>query len=224
MAGLQHFGDVLGLVPNLNWSAGTSRPRYFQLRGIGELEQFQGAPNSSVGFLIDDIDFSGIGMPATLFDVSQVEVLRGSAGHHVRRQRAGRADQRAHPRANARSRAAHRGNGGRLRHTRCRRSRRRRAGQLADGGLSVGRAAVFERWIPPQRIPASQRHHGLRRVDACAAGSGGSRPRICSSISLRCTWIWTTATTHSRSTTRSLRIPTSRGATRSAPSVLRHAR
>ncbi len=80
MAGLQHFGDVLGLVPNLNWSAGTSRPRYFQLRGIGELEQFQGAPNSSVGFLIDDIDFSGIGMPATLFDVSQVEVLRGPQG------------------------------------------------------------------------------------------------------------------------------------------------
>lgn len=79
-AGLQHFGDVMALVPNLNWSAGTSRPRYFQLRGIGELEQFQGAPNASVGFLIDDIDFSGIGMPATLFDADQVEVLRGPQG------------------------------------------------------------------------------------------------------------------------------------------------
>jgi outer membrane receptor protein involved in Fe transport len=67
-------------VPNLNWSAGTSRPRYFQLRGIGELDQFQGAPNASVGFLIDDIDFSGIGMPATLFDLDQVEVLRGPQG------------------------------------------------------------------------------------------------------------------------------------------------
>src|SRR5215207_156653 len=80
LAGVQHFEDVLGLVPNLNWSAGSSRPRYFQLRGIGELEQFQGAPNASVGFLIDDIDFSGIGMPATLFDVQQVEVLRGPQG------------------------------------------------------------------------------------------------------------------------------------------------
>jgi len=79
-AGLQHFGDVLGLVPNLNWSGGTSRPRYFQLRGIGELEQYQGAPNPSVGFLIDDIDFSGVGMPATSFDVRQVEVLRGPQG------------------------------------------------------------------------------------------------------------------------------------------------
>ncbi len=79
-AGLQHFGDVLGLVPNLNWSGGSSRPRFFQLRGIGELEQYQGAPNPSVGFLIDDIDFSGVGMPATLFDVSQIEVLRGPQG------------------------------------------------------------------------------------------------------------------------------------------------
>ncbi len=79
-AGLQHLQDVVGLVPNLTWSGGTSRPRYFLLRGVGELEQYQGAPNPSVGFLIDDIDFSGVGMPATSFDVAQVEVLRGPQG------------------------------------------------------------------------------------------------------------------------------------------------
>jgi iron complex outermembrane recepter protein len=76
-AGQEHFEDVLALVPNLNWAGDTSRPRYFQLRGIGELEQYQGAPNPSVGFLIDDIDFSGLGSAATLFDIAQVEVLRG---------------------------------------------------------------------------------------------------------------------------------------------------
>lgn len=79
-AGVHHFQDVLGLVPNLNWAAGTSRPRYFQLRGIGDLSQWQGAPNPSVGFLIDGIDFSGVGMPATLTDVDRIEVLRGPQG------------------------------------------------------------------------------------------------------------------------------------------------
>jgi outer membrane receptor protein involved in Fe transport len=79
-AGEQHFEDVIALVPNLNWAGDTSRPRYFQVRGVGELEQYQGAPNPSVGFLIDDIDFSGLGTAATLFDVDRIEVLRGPQG------------------------------------------------------------------------------------------------------------------------------------------------
>lgn len=79
-AGRQHFEDVLSGVPNLHWAGGTSRPRYFQIRGVGEREQYVGAPNPSIGFLIDDIDFSGIGMPATLFDVERIEVLRGAQG------------------------------------------------------------------------------------------------------------------------------------------------
>ena len=79
-AGQQHLEDVLALVPNLNWAGDTSRPRYFQIRGIGELQQYQGAPNPSVAFLIDDIDFSGLGTAATLFDVDHVEVLRGPQG------------------------------------------------------------------------------------------------------------------------------------------------
>jgi outer membrane receptor protein involved in Fe transport len=79
-AGQQHFEDVLAQVPNLNWAGDTSRPRYFQIRGIGELQQYQGAPNPSVGFLIDDIDFSGLGSVATLFDVDQIEVLHGPQG------------------------------------------------------------------------------------------------------------------------------------------------
>jgi outer membrane receptor protein involved in Fe transport len=79
-AGQEHFEDVLPLVPNLNWAGDTSRPRYFQIRGVGELQQYQGAPNPSVGFLIDDIDFSGLGSAATLFDVDRIEVLRGPQG------------------------------------------------------------------------------------------------------------------------------------------------
>lgn len=77
---VQHFEELVNAVPNLNWSGDGHRARYFQIRGAGELEQYQGAPNPSVGFLIDDIDFSGIGTVATLFDMQQVEVLRGPQG------------------------------------------------------------------------------------------------------------------------------------------------
>src|SRR5580698_4445101 len=79
-AGVQHFEDVLAMIPNLSWASGSSRPRFFLMRGIGEVEQYQGAPNPSVGFLIDDIDLSGVGMPATLFDVQEIQVLRGPQG------------------------------------------------------------------------------------------------------------------------------------------------
>lgn len=77
---VQHFEELVNAVPNLNWSGDGNRARYFQIRGVGELEQYEGAPNPSVGFLIDDIDFSGIGTIATLFDLQQVEVLRGPQG------------------------------------------------------------------------------------------------------------------------------------------------
>lgn len=79
-AAVQHLEELLPQVPSLSWAGASSRPRFFQLRGIGELEQYQGAPNPSVGFLVDEIDFSGIGMIASLFDVEQVEVLRGPQG------------------------------------------------------------------------------------------------------------------------------------------------
>ncbi|MDJ0711847.1 MAG: TonB-dependent receptor [Woeseiaceae bacterium] len=79
-ASTQHFEELVNVVPNLNWSGDGHRARYFQIRGVGELEQYQGAPNPSVGFLVDDIDFSGIGTVATLFDVESIEVLRGSQG------------------------------------------------------------------------------------------------------------------------------------------------
>jgi outer membrane receptor protein involved in Fe transport len=79
-AAQQHFEELVNAVPNLNWSGDGHRARYFQIRGIGELEQYEGAPNPSVGFVIDDIDFSGIGTVATLFDMESVEVLRGPQG------------------------------------------------------------------------------------------------------------------------------------------------
>ena len=77
--GTQHFGDLVAATPNLTWAGGTSRARFFQIRGIGENSQFEGeSPDSSVRFLIDDLDFTGLGGAASLFDTQQVEVLRGA--------------------------------------------------------------------------------------------------------------------------------------------------
>ena len=37
----QHFEELIQLVPNLNWSGDGHRARYFQIRGVGELAQYQ---------------------------------------------------------------------------------------------------------------------------------------------------------------------------------------
>jgi outer membrane receptor protein involved in Fe transport len=74
--GSQQLSQSLSLVPNINTAGGTNTARFFQIRGIGELEQYEGAPNYSVGFFLDDIDLSGIG-GVSMFDISSLEVLRG---------------------------------------------------------------------------------------------------------------------------------------------------
>ena len=75
----EHFQDLIDHVPNLNFAGGTSRPRYFQIRGIGERSQYfgEGSPNHSVSYAIDGIDLSGIGMIGSTIDIHQVEVVRG---------------------------------------------------------------------------------------------------------------------------------------------------
>ena len=76
--GVQHFEDLVTTLPNVTWTGGSSRPRFIQIRGIGENSQFEGeTPDSAVRFLIDDLDLTSLGTVGNLFDVSQVEVLRG---------------------------------------------------------------------------------------------------------------------------------------------------
>ena len=52
----------------------------FQIRGIGERSQFVEPLNPSVGLIVDGVDLSGLAAAANLFDVQQVEVLRGPRG------------------------------------------------------------------------------------------------------------------------------------------------
>jgi outer membrane receptor protein involved in Fe transport len=80
---IKHFENLSYLVPSLNFAASDSRARHFQIRGIGERSGYERTPNSAVGFLIDDIDYSGQGGIATTFDVDQIEVHRGPQGSRI---------------------------------------------------------------------------------------------------------------------------------------------
>jgi iron complex outermembrane recepter protein len=75
-----HIEDILNTAPNVNFASGASRGRYIQIRGVGERSQFVDPVNPSVGMVVDYIDISGIGNAGTLFDVRQVEILRGPQG------------------------------------------------------------------------------------------------------------------------------------------------
>ena len=78
--GAVHLENMISLAPNIASSSGASRNRFFQIRGIGERSQFVEPINPSVGILLDGIDLSGSGGALTLYDLQQVEILRGPQG------------------------------------------------------------------------------------------------------------------------------------------------
>ncbi len=76
----ENFEDVIAQTPNVNFTSGASRAHYIQIRGIGERSQFVSPVNPSVGIMIDGIDFSQSALGVTLFDVAQMEILKGPQG------------------------------------------------------------------------------------------------------------------------------------------------
>ena len=78
--GAVHLENIISLAPNVASSSGASRNRFFQIRGIGERSQFVEPINPSVGVLLDGIDLSGSGGALTLYDLQQIEILRGPQG------------------------------------------------------------------------------------------------------------------------------------------------
>lgn len=76
----RHLEEALILAPNVNVAGGSSRSRFFQIRGIGERGQFVEPLNPSVGLIVDGVDLSNAASGATLFDVEQIEVFRGPQG------------------------------------------------------------------------------------------------------------------------------------------------
>jgi iron complex outermembrane recepter protein len=76
-----HLESILDAAPNVSYSAGASRARFVQVRGVGDLEQFVDPKHyPSVGIAVDDIDLGGTANAAMLFDAEQVEILRGPQG------------------------------------------------------------------------------------------------------------------------------------------------
>lgn len=73
---VQHLDELLNQFANINYSAGASRGRFIQVRGIGERSEFVDTINPSVGILIDGIDYSGLGISG-ISDIAQFEVFRG---------------------------------------------------------------------------------------------------------------------------------------------------
>lgn len=76
----QSFVEVVAAEPNVNFSAGASKAKFIQIRGIGERSQFVTPINPSVGIIVDGIDFSQSALGVTMYDLKQIEVLRGPQG------------------------------------------------------------------------------------------------------------------------------------------------
>ncbi len=77
----QHLEDVLSAAPNISWSNGASRSRFIQIRGVGDLEQYaEPKYYPSVGVVVDDLELGTSSAAGLLYDVDQVEVLRGPQG------------------------------------------------------------------------------------------------------------------------------------------------
>jgi len=76
-----HLENILNTAPNVTFSSGSSRSRFLQVRGIGDLEQYYDPKYyPSVGLMIDRLELGDSANAGMLFDIAQVEILRGPQG------------------------------------------------------------------------------------------------------------------------------------------------
>lgn len=70
-----HLDDLK--ISGLTSAGGTSRGRYFQMRGIGERSSYAAMPNESVAVLLDNVDYTGVGGILGTTGLNHIEVYKG---------------------------------------------------------------------------------------------------------------------------------------------------
>ena len=73
----QHLEELVGIIPGLTATAGSSRARFLQIRGIGEFDLYEEPQIPAVGFTIDGVEYHGLAVLGFLSDLKQVEVFKG---------------------------------------------------------------------------------------------------------------------------------------------------
>ena len=74
----QHLEELVAIIPGLTATAGSSRARFLQIRGIGEFDVYEEPQIPAVGFTIDGVEYHGLAVLGFLSDLKQVEVFKGS--------------------------------------------------------------------------------------------------------------------------------------------------
>lgn len=72
-----YLQDLVEFTPGMTFTGGTSKGRFYQMRGIGERSSYEGIPNYSIALTLDDIDYSGFGHIMNLSDVETVSIQKG---------------------------------------------------------------------------------------------------------------------------------------------------
>ena len=77
----RHLEALLDRAPNVSWATGASRARFLQIRGVGDLEQYaEPKYYPAVGVVVDGLELGDAANAAMLFDVRQIDILRGPQG------------------------------------------------------------------------------------------------------------------------------------------------
>lgn len=74
--------DILASFSNTNISGGSNRIRFIQIRGVGEVSQYENTPTHSVSYLVESVDVTGVLAHWPLLDVQRMNIDKAPASIH----------------------------------------------------------------------------------------------------------------------------------------------